>query len=491
MFGYVWSLVFTLIITPIIVFTLGVKDYGVYLFITSAMSLFSVLDLGVGIAVSKHMAFYFGKNDMDSVKRLVHTGNLIFFVTGILGLLFSVIVAYVGFSILPASFAAYEQYINLFIFAGGIFFFNVIIASYASILFALQRFDISNIIGVVLTATSSLTMLFVVRMGWSLQGIFISQLLLAMMYALVIFFTAKKLLPIATLEFHWHKKEFLECYTFGFASSINTLANTALSSLDKLIIPFFVGPSNLTYYNMPGSVATKIPGITNAISISLLPTAAELSGSDEIHKMKTFYIRMFRVIIIIAGALTVTSISFSYQILQFWLSTEFAEKSSTVLIILALTNFILALFGPLSSLLLGLNKLKFITMSSLGMAVLNAIFLFILLPPYGITGAALAYLISVLPVFYLFYYVETRYLQLPNRKNHYIKTVLGTLITAVIVGILNFFISQFIMNLVTLLIAGGVSMIAYVIVYRLLGFFEAEDWRDIENFLTYIIKKIN
>lgn len=490
-FNYIWSIIFSIIITPIIVFKLGIKEYGIYLFIITAMSLFGVIDIGIGSAVTKYMSFYVGKKDNDSIIRLTHLGNLIFLITGLIGFFISMVVTFIGTSFLPASFVAYESYSSLFVFAGGIFFFSVVISSYNSVFYALQRFDISSKIGIFFVTFSSLSMLFVVEMGWSIRGVFISQLIVSILYAVVIYYKAKKLLPIATFKFKWHRKEFFECYKFGFVSSINNIASIALASFDKIIIPFFVGPSNLTYYSIPGNVATKIPGITSTLSISLLPTIAQLSGSDEIYKMKIFYIRMFRIIIIIAGSLTVTVVSFSYEILKYWLNSDFAEKSSNVLIILALTNFILALFSPLSNFLLGLDKLKFLSLASIGMATLNMASLFLLLPLYGIIGAALAYLISVLPVFYIFYYVETRYLELPNRKNHYIKTILGTIITSFSVLMLNIFISQFVFNLVTLLIAGGISVVMYVIVYKIFGFFEDEDWRDIRHFFLLILKKLN
>ena len=124
------------------------------------------------------------------------------------------------------------------------------------------------------------------------------------------------------------------------------------------------------------------------------------------------------------------------------------------------------------------------------MAVLNAILLVILLPRYGIVGAAYAYLISVLPVFYFFYYVETKHLILTNRKNHYIKTILGTLLSSAIVFTINIFLGKLIFNLFSLLIVGGISAVLYVAIYKVLGFFEDEDWNDIKRFSLIILRRI-
>lgn len=490
MMGYLWPIVFTLFITPIIVLTLGVKEYGIYLFINTSMGLFGLFELGLGVAVLKYMSYYYGKKDEEAIRRLTHSANSLFLILALLSLIISAIVGLFGVSFLPTSFFVYEKYFMLFILAGGVLFFNIVTATYSLILSAVQRFDISNKIGMTSITISSLGMLFVVKMGGSIREIFIVQLVVAAVFSVVIFREAKKLLPIATFKFGWNKKEIISCYRFGVVAYINNIATTALSSLDKIVIPFFVGPSNLTYYSMPSSVTAKIQGITNTLTVSMLPTTSQLSGGDEISRMKTMYIRTFRLMIVIAGALTITVISFSYEIMKYWLSIDFAEKSSKVLVILALTSFILALFGPLSNFLLGLGKLKILSVSSVCMAVLNAIALFTLLPLYGIVGAAWAYLISVLPAIYLFYYVETHYLNLPNRRTYYKKTILGAIVVVFFVGLLNFFMVQLVFNLLTLLIAGGTSVLVYVILYRLFGFLDLEDWVDIERFTTIFFKRI-
>ena len=46
MVGYIWPMFFSLFVTPIIIFHLGVKNYGIYLFINAIISLFGLLDLG-------------------------------------------------------------------------------------------------------------------------------------------------------------------------------------------------------------------------------------------------------------------------------------------------------------------------------------------------------------------------------------------------------------------------------------------------------------
>lgn len=53
MFGYAWSIIFAIGITPIIVFKLGIKEYGIYIFINTLISLLGLIDLGITTAATK------------------------------------------------------------------------------------------------------------------------------------------------------------------------------------------------------------------------------------------------------------------------------------------------------------------------------------------------------------------------------------------------------------------------------------------------------
>jgi O-antigen/teichoic acid export membrane protein len=488
--GFLWPIFFTLLITPIIIFKLGVKEYGVYLFVTTALYFLGLIDLGIGTALSKYMSYYYGKNDPRDLKALAHSANSLFLIIGLAGFSFVTLSVLGGSHLLGSRFADYEQYSILFFIGGCMYFLRALTVTSNAMLVAVQRFDILTKIGMAQITFNSLTILGIVEFGGSLTAIFIGQLILTALLTITFLYCGRKVMPTIKYGLAWDKAKIKDCYKFGLVNSVINLASSALSSLDKLVIPFYAGASNLTYYSIGGSVGGKIPGMSASLSATLLPTVSQLSGSEDMSRIRILYIRSFRLITIIAAALTITAISFSYKILLFWMDANFAAQASTVLIILAVTNFFLALFGPLSNFLFGLGKLKFLCISSIGMAALNAIALLILLPKYGILGASYAYLISVLPVVYLFYYVETKFLQLSDRKKHYIKTILGTVLTSALVWVINIFLGQFIVSLLTLLAVGGLSVLIYIIIYKLCGFFENEDWRDFEKFYQITLRRM-
>ena len=493
-FGYIWPIVFSIFVTPLIVFHLGVKQYGIYIFINTVISLFNFLDIGLSVAVTRNIALYHGEKNEHALRTLVRSANSLFFITGFIGFVLSSLIALIAFEglhFLSGAFAAYQQYAILFVIAGAIFFTNVIILTYNSILNAFQRFDISTKYGTFFFSTSMFGTLLIALLSGSLTYIFLFQLLVGAVSVFVIYAQAKKVLPLADFKFGWNMTEIRRCYAFGFAAAANNIAGTSLGSLDRIVIPFFAGPSNLTYYNMPGGVSAKIPAASNSLTNVLFPMTSKLHGEKDHAKIEALYVRSFRLITMVSAGITVVVIAFPYQILLYWLNADFAQRASGVLVVLALTNFILALGGPLSNFLLGLGKVKLVSFMSIGMAILNAALLLILLPMYGILGAAWAYLISVLPIAYMFYFTEQHYLQLTNRGEYYAKKLAGTLVTGAVIWLLDVFVfSHLISNLFTLLTVAGISMLGYILLYRVFGFFEDEDWQAIISFSVAVLRSV-
>jgi O-antigen/teichoic acid export membrane protein len=166
------------------------------------------------------------------------------------------------------------------------------------------------------------------------------------------------------------------------------------------------------------------------------------------------------------------------------------QKSQQILIILTVTGFLLALQGPLTSFLIALGKMKFVSTSSIVMAVINAVSLLILLPRYGITGAAWAYLISILPIIFVFYYTEKNFLKIDAYRGH-----LKLLVKIIIVSVPNILISLYVFkpminNMFTLLISLGLSVLIFFIIYRIFNFFEEEDLDDFKKFMFSFIQKV-
>lgn len=489
--GYVWGFVFSIVITPIIVFKLGVENYGVYLLVITVSNLTGLLDIGIGQMLVKFISQYTASGEARRLKDLMYSFNLLIFGTSLVILAVFAVVGYWAKIFFPDLALTREYYFTLFFLAGLISFFGGLNTLFATVPVALMRGDISIKIGLANLTLSNLTILLVVVLGYGLKGVFLAQLVFSVMLLLTSRHYAKKILPSAELKFAWVWEEVKCAYKFGVATYMSNVANSALTYFDRLLIPIFFGPSALSYYSLPGNIASKVSVMNNTLSGTIFPMTSGLHGLKDMEKIRHIYKRAFNLLTVVNFAMVISIILFANKMLLYWLNADFALKSTTVLIILSATYYLLSLGGTLNLFLLGLSKTNFLFKSSVLMAATNIILLFFLLPKFGIVGAAWAYLISVLPIIYMFYFMEKKILGLSGRFIDYLKlyTKLGVVFVLFAV-VCKWGILPLVNSLKSVIVFGPLSTALYLFIYWVFGFFEKEDVNAIKLFILSLTKKM-
>jgi O-antigen/teichoic acid export membrane protein len=175
------------------------------------------------------------------------------------------------------------------------------------------------------------------------------------------------------------------------------------NQVDRLIIGALLGPAELGYYSVCAQAAQPIHGLTASGLHFLFPhfSARRATGTPA----------GFRRVMIIAfwcnaGAAVLLAAPlalFSRQFLSVWMGASFAEHTASLLTLLAIASGFLALNVAPHYTLLALGQVRYVTVLNLvaGAAMLLAMAL--LIPRFGLLGAALGRLIYG-PVTWLMYF---------------------------------------------------------------------------------------
>lgn len=490
--GYCWPIIFSIFITPVVVHKLGVAEYGIYILLNTITAFLSLIDLGLGSSLIKYVSEYYATERFKELNILFDSSRTLYLFIGLIGLLTFCLIGRFGLVLFHVSSQSQIHYAPIFYMAGLAFFINALNYSYIVAPTALQRYDISTKLSLAQLTIFNLGTLFLVLMQFKLKAIFLLNVLLTGLFVLAYRHYFKKLLPQIKLGYGWSRTEIKKAYSFGFFAALNNLASNSLISLDRFIIPIFTGPAQLTYYSLPGNVAQKTTGITGSIGSVFFPLTSALSGQGENEKIKVLYRRLIRNITLLSSSLSLAIIIFSYPILKFWMGTDFADKGNLILKILAATYFFLGVYTPLTHVLLGLGKVKFLTFVSTGLALVNLILLIIFVPHYGILGAAWAYLGGVVPVAPIFYWAEKKFLGLHNIGKFYFNLAGKNLIVATVF----YLIAKYILlaattTLWSLIILGPLSVFLYLTLYWVFGFMENEDKNVFKLFFFKTLQRIN
>lgn len=489
-FGF--PILFSVFITPVVVHRLGIVDYGIYILTNTITGFVGLLDLGVSASMVKYFSEFHAQDNFPAMQRLIKSLGGVYILMGLVGLAVFLVL---GAFFLPAfhiTGLSQGNIFTVFTIAGLVFFVNSANSVYINVPQALQRYDLVTKINLSQLLVLNVGTLIAVLLGYKLKVIMLINLLAALGLTLAYKIVTNRLLPKLRMGISWDLAEVRKIYSYGFFAALTTISNGALNQLDRLIIPIFMGPAALSYYSLPGNVSQKTTTIVGSVSSVFFPMASSIAAKGQMDRLAEVYKKIVRNLSVLGAAMAISIALFGYQILFYWLGKDFADHGWFVLIISAGTYYLLALFSTLINILMGIGKVRFLACWSFVLAVINVIAMFVLVPPFGIVGAAWAFLIGTLPIVWMFYKAERDFFKLSGIFSFYIKLYAKILFTGLIFALLvKLLIIKAVTSFLTLIILGPASVILYLALYKLFGFFETEDWALFSLFLKKILAKIS
>jgi hypothetical protein len=187
-----------------------------------------------------------------------------------------------------------------------------------------------------------------------------------------------------------------EIRRFASISWLTTFTTQGLLWLDQLILPLYVSPSQLAIYSVATSIVVLATFAMSPISQSLAPRVADLTRRGELRRLAIAYK---------AAASWMTRFALPFFAIIFIFPRPLLAlfgpgygAGATVTIILAFGKLTDVLTGPCGTMLnqAGLNRLSLY--DNVATLAINIGLNFMLIPVYGIEGAAVAWTVSLVVV---------------------------------------------------------------------------------------------
>ena len=408
--GFVWPIALAIVATPYLVNRLGDDAYGLYALGIAAVGFLGLLDLGMGSAVMKFVSELVATRDVRGLNSALRAGLAFYIATGVLGLV--AVVAMTPFlveRVLDLPVGLRDAARTVFYVTAGTFLFTMLVSFLSAIPASVHRFDITaKVNSVYATATIGAACL-LVALGYGVQAIVVANLVVTAAGATAYGVIAPHLVPVrrgASLDLSMLRR----MSSFASLTLVATVSGTILVQLDKFVIGSVLGVALVTYYVIPANLAIRLHAAAAQLAVVLFPVASELYALGERERVHRLYVRATRLVVAFVVAAAIPLLSFASQILEVWISPEFAARSADVFVLLIITNGVLALTAVPFYVALGANRPSVNAVFSLVSAVLNVVFMIFLIPRYGLIGAAVAYLASLIAVPFFILFVERRVL---------------------------------------------------------------------------------
>lgn len=177
------------------------------------------------------------------------------------------------------------------------------------------------------------------------------------------------------------------------------LAAGATYHADKFLISYFLGPVSVGYYGLASSLSSKLLSFVAAMAGFVFPRSVRMFAVDNVIALRETYMRVTRYFLLISWPMLVVALLLGDVFLRLWVGVVFAEKMANVLLLLLVSYFLTSLSVVASQVFNGIGTSRVgAIFSSLG-AVINLLACLILIPQWGLQGAALASALSMAQVF--------------------------------------------------------------------------------------------
>ncbi len=414
MIEFGWPILVALVASPYIVNRLGADAYGVLSVVGVTLGFFGVLDLGIGSAAIRQIAAAHARADSDEINRVMSTTVVFYIVVGGTAAL-ALIVGARPLATRVLQIPAGMQSVAVFaIYLSAVgFVLSLVTSALAAVPRALQRYDLTTKFNVAFGTLNTLATIVILALGKGLGWVMVAGFVIGILMVPVAYVMSKRLLPEFRVTFRFDKSTFLILFSFGGFYVLSTVGVLVLYQADKLLIGSLIGVAAVTYYVVPGNLASKIQGLVGAATAVVFPVSSSLLESGRHDAISRLYREGTRLVLLVSTAISVPMAVYARPFLLHWMGPRIAAQSGAVMIMLVATYYLLSLTSMGWGITNGSGKAWINAVFSIGIAVANIALFFALEEAWGVNGAAAAYLISALiGVPALIVYTERRVLGL-------------------------------------------------------------------------------
>ncbi|AFH48452.1 Membrane protein [Ignavibacterium album JCM 16511] len=394
--GYGIPLLLALFLIPILLSKLGTDKFGVLNLAWIVIGYFGFFDLGIGRALTKIISEKIGLNQLSDIPAFFWTSLIVMlmfssFVSVCLFLLSEKIIL----SLLKIPVEIQSESIKAFYLL--ILSIPVVTttAGIRGLLEAYQRFDIINVIRIILGVSSFLlpvlVLMFVNDLYWIIFSLVIVRILVWFLYL----FSAFKLNPDLKLKIKFKAELIKPVFKLSGWMTLSNVTVPIIVYLDRILIASLISAAAVAYYATPYEVITKLLIVPSALTAVLFPTFAANYIRDKSSTIKLSDKAMKYIGLLLFPVISIIII-FSFELLNLWLGKEFAINSYTILQFLSIGIFFNSIAYIPFSLIEGIGRPDITAKLQLIELPFYILLMWIAIKNSGIYGAAFVYMIRMI-----------------------------------------------------------------------------------------------
>lgn len=384
------SCIIPLVYTPIMLRLLGQSEYGLYSIANSVISYLSLLSFGMGTAVIRYVTMYRAQNDVQGVERTAGTFVKIYAFLALLVCLTGVFLTFISGNVFSEGLSTTEiSRLRILICIMTISVAASFLTSvFASVVIAYEKYIFSKLLDIASTAILPVINLFILYLGRGSIGLAFVGLLFQITYLLIFILYCTSRLKIRP-RFAKAPEGFLrEVWSFSAFVFLSSIVDLLYWSTDKVLIGARLGTAATAVYNIGGTFTSMLQNMSGAISNVFGTRVTTMVVTKKTpHELSDLLIRIGRLQYLVISLILSGYIVFGQVFIYFWAGENYQDTYWVALVTMIPLSIPL-IENIAYNVIVAQNKHQFRAIIYVIIAIANIISTYLILPVFGIIGAA-------------------------------------------------------------------------------------------------------
>lgn len=465
--GMVISKLLTFIYMVFIARYFGAEDYGVFSLALAITGVFYIIPI---LGIPPMLTNIISENlERKNYRKIKNYSAFSVFISLILSMIISILV-FLSSEHISAYLKNKSLITILYILSISIPFYSVCYIIY-SIFIGFKKIEykiiseniVLNFLKVVLTIAFGIA-------GFGLIGIsaaYTIAWILVFIFSVILLF--RKIVPLELGDFLFTDFKFIR---LSLPILLTNFLGAIISYTDRIMIGYFKIVADVGIYNAALTLAQILLMPASFLSALFLPIISETYIKEGIKSVRSLYKTVVRWAFYLTFPAYVVFLIFSKQVLYIIFGEEYV--SAYIALIVLSSGYLLSFLSvPAYNVILMFKKTKSIFYIGLSSTFINILMNFVLIPKFGINGAAFASFLSYFIIFAAYSYATEKKLKIIGiEKKYLVKSIISALLPAIFIYILKDFIN---INIFTVLLMLSIYIILYIsLLFVFRGFYKVD-----------------
>jgi O-antigen/teichoic acid export membrane protein len=393
---YAAAIVSGLVVTPVVVRSVGKQAFGAWTFIGAVTIYLSVLDFGVGPAIVRFGAEARGRRASEELNEIASSGLVLYGAIGLVTLPAGVALAWLvpWAANLPHRLVWDARVATLLIVCSLALRFPL--GLFNNLLVARQRWDLQNLgnfVAAALYATLVAALLPTVGGGIVLlAGLTLGTTILRL--TLPLLWLGRELPGLRVRRRFVTRGRIRELTAFSSSNFLVHVAQKIVFSTDVIVVGIVLGAASAAVYGVAAKLFALVFGIGTAVTSLMFPAFAELEGAQAAERQRHLLLSGLRAGTALMLLLALPLLLMPDLLIRAWLREPGYGGSFAVMAILAGVLLVHQPIFVLTQFLIARARQRAVAWASIAATAANLVLSFVLAWTWGIDGVAVSTLVT-------------------------------------------------------------------------------------------------